>query len=338
MAPRKAVAKNPEAAPAPVADFDLGDDILGAAQDVDQDSLQEEGPVFPIIVWRGGTPELQSALSTAGLLKNPSNMPIAFCGGFFMDEGAIPASDEEMEAAGFHKDKFTTKEGQEVLGWSSQLLHVAIVAARKHIVVNDGAQKLYFPSTQWDQAKRYGSPRVHRNFLVVIRGLEAYAPFVLTFTGTAGMAFHGDREFRGNGVMPSQKNAILDKVNASLRKSGSKLKYGNASFYIPVGVNMKKAKSGDYIPHFLPLGQPPNITNAVVPTYLGKPREESTGDDAKALFVGVEQNRANQEIWAEFAKDWIEAWSKPSAEAADVPAEKEDEEIDTDDLEDEMGW
>ena len=138
MATKRKANATPTPTPPAVEDFDLGDDILEGSEYVNQESLLNEGPMYPVIQWRGGSPVIGDQLAAAGILKKGAELPVAFAGGFFVDEQAIPASDDEMKAAGFHVDMFTTKTGTKVQGWSSQKLFIAVIEKRQHVVVKDG--------------------------------------------------------------------------------------------------------------------------------------------------------------------------------------------------------
>lgn len=335
------------------------DELQTDVELVDQESLLEDGPTYPTFQWRIGDPTNVAASQLRA--DDDGELAIAHAGGFFIAADRIDADEEEMIAAGFHEDSFITKPraggetGTEIEGWASQLLHIATIQKRRHLVVSDGDETRTFSSAEWDVAKEWGKPRTVRNFLVKVKGLERFGPFVLTLSGIAGMAFQGVGTHKSTGVLPLQRANILGPINAHLKAAKNPNRYGESSCYVPVGVEVadqtlkvgrKNVPVEDY-PVFQVLGKGNNTTMAVVPTYLGPGKDEIDAEGFAEFYVGREELLDNQDIFKNEAVPWVEAWDRQSGEIAvdgkKDEAEEDDAEMarkvfeDTGDLGDNLG-
>ena len=277
-----------------------------AVDSIDQSSVEGGGPSYPIIQWLYGD------------LKAKKYGGADYMGGFFVKADKVDGA--TLEAAGWTKTSRTFENGQEEEGYWKREAALSIIAERKRWEINptDG-QRQVFPWSGFDKAKEANggkSPSSRTHYLVLVKGLEAAGPFVLTMKGAAGAAFESYRD--ANSVISRFANTVIAAANAAsdaaAKKQGKAAgkRWAFRAFWLPVGAN--RNEKGE--PIYKEVGKAPNTTNVVLPIALGLP-DKAAGVDLKRFYVGNDLLTAVNALYDETA-EWRNAWTADGGAAANT--------------------
>ena len=263
-----------------------------AVDSIDQSSVEGGGPSFPIIQWLYGD------------LKAKKYGGADYMGGFFVKAEKVDGA--TLEAAGWTKTSRTFENGQEEEGYWKREAALSIVAERKRWEINptDG-QRQVFPWSGFDKAKEANggkSPSSRTHYLVLVKGLEAAGPFVLTMKGAAGAAFESYRD--ANAVITRFANTVIAAANAASAAKGTAKKWAFRGFWLPVGAN--RNDKGE--PVYTEVGKAPNTTNVVLPIALGLP-DKAAQVELKRFYVGPDLLATVNALFDQSA-EWRTAWDK----------------------------
>ena len=303
-------------------DFEFNPD---AVDTIDQGSVEGGGPSYPVIQWAYGS------------MKERKHGGVDGFGGFFVKAEKVDGA--AMEAAGWTKTSRTFENGSEEEGYWKREAALSIVAERKRWEINpaDG-QRQVFPWSGFDKAKEANggkSPSSRTHYLVLVKGLEAAGPFVLTMKGAAGAAFESYRD--ANSVISRFANTVIAAANAAsdaaAKKQGKATgkRWAFRAFWLPVGA----ARNEKGEPVYKEVGKAPNITNVVLPVALGLP-DKAANVDLKRFYVGNDLLATVNALY-DSSVEWRTAWENikpgtvegeatgdPAAEAAAAAKDAED--------------
>lgn len=265
------------------------DEILEASNNVDQSTIENDGPKFPIVQWNFGK------------LTNKKLGGMDYHGGWFVGAEMIDLSTAE----GWTATSWTHNDGSESEGFYRREIEVSLVRTRKRWEVYKDGKRSSFAWKDYESAKNAGRASGRTHFLVIIKGLEDYGPFVLTLKGVSAMAFEGTRQQKG--AMQQFSATVIKSANETLKKAKSTNKLPFRAFWLKVGGDRKP----DGSPIFTEVGQGADKTNLCFPVAIGLP-EKPEGVDLRAYFVGGEMLQKVNAIYEETA-DWAEAWNTITA-------------------------
>ncbi len=272
---------------------------------IDQTSVEGGGPSYPIIQW---------VLGDLKAKKYPTSME--YLGGFFVKSDKVDGA--ALEAAGWVKTSRTFENGQEEEGYWKREAAFSIIAERKRWEINpvDG-QRQVFPWSGFDKAKEASggkNPSGRTHYLVLVKGLEAAGPFVLTMKGAAGAAFEKFNDT--NSVISRFTSTVIAAANAAsdaaAKKQGkpSGKRWAYRAFWLPVGA----ARNDKGEPVYKEVGKAPNTTNVVLPVALGLP-DKAAQVDLKRFYVGNDLLAFVNGLYDETA-EWRNAWTADGGAAA----------------------
>jgi hypothetical protein len=183
---------------------DLNEFDAGAVDTIDQSSVEGGGPSYPVIQWLYGD------------LKAKKYGGADYLGGFFIKADKVDGA--ALEAAGWSKTSRTFENGQEEEGYWKREAALSIIAERKRWEVSpDNGQRQTFSWNGFEKAKAANggkTPHSRTHYLVLVKGLEAAGPFVLTMKGAAGAAFESYRD--ANAVITSHSDICRPEVAHAL--------------------------------------------------------------------------------------------------------------------------
>jgi len=268
-----------------------------AIDSIDQDSVEGGGPSYPIIQW---------VLGDGPKAKKLGGMD--YMGGFFVKEGKVDGA--VLEAAGWEKASRTFRNGTEEEGYWKREAAVSIIAERKRWEITpDNGQRQTFSWNGFEKAKAANggkTPHSRTHYLVLVKGLEAAGPFVLTMKGAAGAAFESYRD--ANSVISRFANTVIAAANAAsdaAAKKGGKpagKRWAYRAFWLPVGAN--RNEKGE--PVYKEVGKAPDTTNVVLPVALGLP-DKAAQVDLKRFYVGNDLLAFVNALF-EQSSEWRTAW------------------------------
>jgi hypothetical protein len=274
---------------------DAGQDFDPDAIDsIDQSTVEGGGPSFPLIQW---------VLGDLKAKKYPTSME--YLGGLFVKAERVDAA--TMEAAGWTRTNRTFENGGEEEGFWKREAAISIIAERKRWEVNQDGNRQAFPWDKFDAAKAAGKATGRTQYLVLVKGLEAAGPFVLTMKGAAGAAFESFRD--ANSVISRFANTVIAAANAAsdaaAKKAGKSAgkRWAYRAFWLPVGA----ARDDKGNPVYKEVGKAPNTTNVVLPVALGLP-EKAAQVELKRFYVGNDLLTTVNELFEQSA-DWRAAWA-----------------------------
>jgi hypothetical protein len=254
-----------------------------------------------------------------------------YMGGFFVKEGKVDGA--MLTAAGWEKTSRTFRNGADEEGYWKREAALSIIAERKRWEITpDNGQRQTFAWNGFEKAKAANggkTPHSRTHYLVLVKGLEAAGPFVLTMKGAAGAAFESYRD--PNSVISRFANTVIAAANnASAAKSagnGAAKKWAYRAFWLPVGA--ARDEKGE--PVYKEVGKAPDTTNVVLPVALGLP-DKAAQVDLKRFYVGNDLLAFVNALF-EQSSEWRTAWEniKPGTvegngdakEAAADPAVKD---------------
>jgi len=292
-------------------EMEFDPDLVGS---IDQDSVEGGGAQYPIIQW---------VLGDLKAKKYPTSME--YLGGLFIKGDKVDG--DVLTAAGWAKTERTFDSGASEEGYWKREIEVAIIAERKRWEINDNGQRQVFPWNKFDAAKTAAggkNPSGRTHYLVMVKGLEAAGPFVLTMKGAAGAAFESYRD--GGSVIRRFASTVIAAANAAsdARARAANKPTGNRwpyrAFWLPFGA----ARDEKGNPIYKEVGKAPNTTNVVLPVAIGLP-DKAEAVKLSAYYVGAPLLATVNELYDANA-EWRAAWDniKPGAvEGGDAAAHQE---------------
>jgi len=284
---------------------------------IDQDSVDNIGPQFPIIQWHYGDQKMKKA---GGM---------DYFGGWFIPEEMGDAT--TLIAAGWEATSWTHDDGSETNGFWNPQIAVSVIAIRKRWEVYQSAGgRAVFAWKDYDNAKIVGRPSGRTQVLVIVKGMEEAGPFVLTMKGMSAMHFEGNRNTVG--ALTAFSRSVLRGANmaseAAAKKNGTKgggKRWPYRAFWLPVAAG----KDGDS-PAFTQVGQGNNTTYVVLPVAVGVP-DKPEAVKLNEFFIGKDLLTVTEELWKEAEETWTHAWdtlendAQIDAEEAAASAEAKEE-------------
>lgn len=291
---------------------------------IDQGTVEtpdSAGPMFPVIQWHYGDPK---QLKAGGM---------DYLGGWFFSTDTGEAdSDEQKErkarvavamgGAGWEETTWIHDSGETTTGMWKREIAVSVISVRKcWQVYVDNNRPQSFPWTQYEAATQAGRPSSRAHVAVLVKGLEAEGPFVLTLKGSASMAFEGTRKV--NGALQEFSRTVIAKANAlsaeAAKKAGKPApKWPLRCFWLPVGAD-RDAKGA---PKFTEVGSGNSTSRVCLPIALGLSKDP----DLKRFYVGPELKDKTQAVYEEL-EEWRRQWenfdAKPTEEAPKETAKVE---------------
>lgn len=279
-------------------------DVLG----IDQASVESNGPQYPFIQWHYGDQKMKKA---GGM---------DYMGGFFIKDDAI--DEEAATAAGWQKTTWTRESGKEDSGYYRREIDVAVIAMRKRWEVVNDYQRRYFAWDKYDDAIKAGKASGRTQVLVLIKGLEAVGPLVLTFKGMSGAAFEGNRQT--SGALTKFAQTVITAANkaseaAAKAKNQKPAKWPYRAFWLSVGAD----RDGKGEPIFTEVGKDKATSRVVLPAAIALPAKWNDVDLGK-FYVGKELLATVNDLWAEAETNWSHAWDVIVTEVTAAEAEVTD--------------
>lgn len=251
-----------------------------AINQIDQSTVESEGPQYPTISFHNGDPTQRKAGG------------VSYEGGWFISEDGAPA---DMTEYGWKKDSFINRNGEEIMGYWSPVIAVSVIHQRKRWLVNGQP----YPWSKFEEAKKDGSPRGHQQYLVLLKGAEELGPFVIGLKGHAGMSFSGSRQYSSTGALACLNRTVIAAANAATKGKG---KWPFRAFWLEVGSG-KNAKGE---PNFVEVGQTGAQSKIILPVPVGLP-EKAAEVDLNKFYVGNDTLVLVNSLFNE-AQPWATAW------------------------------
>lgn len=277
-----------------------------AAQHIDQDTVEQDGSQFPAISFHNGDPTRRKEGG------------IAYEGGWFVSDGGPDMTDH-----GWKKESFINRDGEEVTGYWSPTISVAVICARKRWIVNGQP----YAWNDFEKAKAVGKPRGHQQYLVLLKDAEDLGPFVLGLKGHAGMSFGGSKEYSTTGVLSCFNRTVIAAANARSKP----FKWPFRAFWVTVGA----AKDAKGQPAFIEVGLAGASSKILLPVPVGLP-EKAADVNLDEYYIGNDGLVLVNDLYKEH-QPWVEAWANFAQQNGAAKNGKPAEPVATEDELAEMG-
>jgi hypothetical protein len=251
-----------------------------AVNQIDQSTVESEGPQYPTISFHNGDPAQRKAGG------------VSYEGGWFISEDGAPS---DMTEFGWKRDSFINRNGEEIMGYWSPKIELSVIHQRKRWLVNGEPH----PWSQYEKAKEKGSPRGHQQYLVLLKGAEELGPFVIGLKGHAGMSFSGSRQYSSTGALSCFNRTVIAAANAATKGKG---KWPFRAFWMNVGA--AKTAKGD--PNFIDVGQAGAQSKIILPVPMGLP-EKAAEVNLDDFYVGDDTLVLVNSLFSE-CQPWATAW------------------------------
>lgn len=276
-----------------------------AVKTINPDTVESDGAQFPTISFHNGDPAQKKAGG------------VSYEGGWFISEDGAPS---DMTAYGWTKDSFVNRNGEEINGYWSVNIDISIICGRKRWVVNGQP----FAWSQYEEAKKTGSPRGHHQYLVLLKGAEELGPFVIGLKGHAGMAFSGSRQYSSTGALSCFNRTVIAAANIQTKPQ----KWPFRAFWLPIGA----AKDAKNLPVFTDVGAAGATSKVVLPIPIGLP-DKASAVSLDDYYVGDDVLAQVNQLFEE-ALPWAGAWASFNGNGKhDAASKDEPEEATAEDLE-----
>lgn len=238
--------------------------------DVDPETIEQEtgtGARYPMIQWGYGSPKLAAKLG--GIEGN---------GGFFLPESAMTGDVEALKAAlmdnGWLADSVTYDSGKKSPGYHTEQLTFSLVNFRERWEIKEGDKTFYYPYDwkEWNKAKEaHGkNPKSRIHCYIVVKGMENFGPFIITFGGSSAMAFKGTKKMGGALTL------FEETVKAAAKTLTNKL-WPNRAFWLTITT----AKDAQGAALFTKVGEGKDSSYVCLPTAVGLPDAKVFADSLK---------------------------------------------------------
>lgn len=280
--------------------------------EIDPTTVEGTEATHPLVQWCYGDPKLAKhggAEGAGGWFITFENMP-----GVVRDD--LTAA---MKNAGWVEDSITTSNGDSLEGLYSSTMSISVVNMRKRWRASDGQRSHYF-AWNWDAYSKavadYGRATSQIHVYAIIKGLEEFAPFVLTMSGSAAMAFEGTKKLPG--ALDAFHRTVVAAANAQTKNG----RWPYRAFWLTVAAARDKAGK----PMFTEVGKGKNTTHVVLPVAVGLPADiKAVNLDEFALEKGT--FRLAQDLYSE-SVEWKTAWDRIGEDNDDHGASAEPEAVD----------
>ena len=280
--------------------------------EIDQSTVEGMDALYPLIQWSYGN--VKDAAKHKG-----GDFLVDTHGGLFVSDERFPAAiADELRVAmlsnGWQEDSIFTGKGEEITGLSRRSIEVAEVNVRKCWTADDGAVVAPFTWKDWQAlVDEHGRAKSKLNLFVLVKGLEDFGPFVVTLSGSAGMAFEGTKKQAG--VCTAFDSTVIAAANAASEGG----RWPRRAFWLEFGA----AQDAKGKAVFTTVGKD-ETADLVLPMAYGLPADADGVDlDAYALdddaWEEVELLYADSVEWA---AEW-DAFEEADAEENGEEQEKE---------------
>lgn len=270
-------------------EFDFDPSVVN---DVDQGSVERTESEYPTIQWHRGEPKA----------KKYGGMD--YQGGFFVAESQAPA---DLTEYGWEKVTWTHDSGDETEGYYRREVTVAVVRDRQRWEVFENNQRSIYAWNDYDTAKAAGRASGRSHTLVVIKGMEALGPFIITLRGMAGVYFY-NRKNAPKCVLGMFDSVVMKAANDKVKNSGIKGRLmPRRAFWLTLGAS----RDDKGAPVFIEVGSGNDKSYMVVPQAIGLP-EKAEQVNLKEYYVGPDMLAQLSQLWAD-ATDWAKAWDNIKA-------------------------
>lgn len=293
---------------------DEGMDWIDAVNDVDQSTVDVEGPLFPVIQWVNGDKRLAKAGG------------VPHTGGWFLNGDMIDAE----ELPGWEAGELVHSNNESTQGFFARDLTFAIIRRRRSWRLRVDNREHIFAWDKYDEAREFGAPfnetpygRLH--VLVAIRGLEEMGPFMLTMRGSISKMFSPSR--KEDTLLNQVNRLVMRPANALAKKRGS----GNAWPYLAFWLTVGPERDAKGNPVYQMVGREGQQSPVTFPVLLGV-HEKLTPQELGQFFVGRDNLARFTQIYQE-TEEWqtaFDAMDLASQDLADDEPEPETEPLDVD--------
>jgi len=282
---------------------------------INQDSVDQSGPQFPIIQWSYGDQKMKKAGG------------IDYLGGFFISH-EYATDPDALTAAGWEATTITHHSGEMTEGfWRKEMTFSLVASRRRWEVRQEGNRRHVYAWNQYDEANKHGRATSRAHILTIIQGLEELGPHVITLAGTAAMYFEGTKSTPG--ALTRFSATALRKANylsdEAAKKRGKKNTnhWPYRAFWLTIAANADK----DGNPIFTKVGSDDKSSFVVVPVAAGLPDPKKWEEtDLNTLYVGDDLLHVTEELWTTAEAEWTHQWDSFDPEANNLtPAEDETE-------------
>ncbi len=282
------------------------DEFLSSVDDVDQSAVEEYSNRYPVIQWVKGD---QRSKKIGGF---------AYHGGWFIAEKNADMTGVE----GWENTEWVRENGEEIEGFYAPVLEFSVVNHREWWELQDDkGMKQRFDWNSYRKAAEIGKPKGRNQYLVVVKGIEERGMFLLSLSGTAGMAFDNQK-----GALSKLTKCVVSKANEFLKSKKDTRKMPFYSFWLKVGYN--RDEKGN--PLFVEVGKGKDTSMVCLPMAWDFP----TGDEkvefldfyvGKGLNADIGQMFKESVEWANQAAKIISgSFDKPDAEPSQPKTQEGD--------------
>lgn len=262
--------------------------------EIDQSSVERNEAEYPTIQWHRGDPKMKKY----GGMDYQGGWFIAESQAPFIAESQAPA---DLTAFGWQKVTWTHDNGDETDGYYIRELTISVIRDRQRWEVFENNTRSIFAWKDYDSAKAVGRASGRSHTLVLIKGMEALGPFVLTLRGLAGVYFF-NRKNSPKSALGTFDSIVVRAGNDAVKRSGRKGLMPRRAFWLTVGAS----RNADGSPLFIEVGSGKDTSTMVVPQALGLPDKAEQVNVAE-YFVGRDLLNQASQLWNE-ANDWAKAW------------------------------
>lgn len=271
-----------------------------AVNTIDQNTVENDGPQYPIIQWVYGDPKQKKA---GGM---------DYQGGFFIAEDSAP---EDLTQYGWERESWMHGDGSETDGFYCRLLNVSVVQMRKRWEVYSGGRRYTFAWNDYDKASEVGRPAGRTHVLCIVQGMEELGPFIITLKGMAAMHFEGTRNTRG--ILRQFSGTVIAAANAMSKKG----RWPYRAFWLGV----QAAQDGKGNPTFTEVGRGNDTSNVVLPVAVNLP-DKAKDVDLNDFYVGDDVLAQVNDLWTENV-EWAKAWDTIEPGTTEGESQPDDEEV-----------
>ncbi len=250
-----------------------------AIDNIDQETVEQDGQQYPVISCRSGDPALKKAGG------------ISYTGGWYVSVDGNP----DMTAHGWERDSFVNADGKDVEVYYKPQIEIAVITQRKRWQV-DGKP---FAWNAYNDAKAAGAPRGHHQYLVLVKDAEELGPFVIGLRGHAGMSFAGSGSYSASGGLSCMNRTVIAAANALTKPK----KWPFRAFWLTMAAATDKGGQ----PKFVEVGQGNSTSKIVLPVPVGLP-DKSADVNLDDFYVGDDTLALTNQIYID-AQPWRDAWN-----------------------------
>ena len=270
---------------------DLG--WLDEVDNVDQSTVDTEGPQYPFAQWVHGDKRLKAIGG------------VPYTGGWFMnDSQGITAEDLTDWTAG----ELNHEQGEATPGFFARDLTVAVIRSRRCWRVRDGDQTRLFAWEEYERAQQAAAGKSglsgRLQVLTAIQGLEHLGSIVLTMGGSVSRAFAPGKS--GDSVMNVFARTIITPANTLVRKRAPKGVKPKAWPYRAFWLTVGPGRDAQGAPIYTTVGEGSATSTVSLPVALGL-ADKLSDAELGTRFVGRD-NLDQFSAWYAEAEEWAHLW------------------------------